>query len=113
MAKGQGRPKEVRMSSNDPVVTTAKSGLAIYAAAHCGPLKNPVLLLLDEDEDFTFVDLFVSEWDIEDAYNASAGAVGWPDKVYPERKSFKPEIDAGELIRIGPMPRRLGFYRRS
>jgi hypothetical protein len=88
------------------------SGLAIYVAENGGNLDCPVLLLIDEDDDYKMIDVFVSEWDINNAYTHD-NWFSWPNNRPPNGDSFRTRIDAGELTRIGSMPRKHVFYRRA
>jgi hypothetical protein len=98
--------------ATDPTTVTAPSpGLAIYVAENGGELRNPVLFLLDEENGYRMIDVFVSEWDIANVHQHS-NWFSWSDKLSSD-ESFKPEIEAGELTRIGPMPRKHVFYRRG
>ncbi len=101
------------MAEEQKPIEKSSSGLALYVAENGGIVENPVLLLIDEDSDYTFVDVFVSEGDISKTYEHGGNFLAWHNLVHPEKKSFKKKIDEGKLTRIGPMPREYIFYRRA
>jgi hypothetical protein len=68
------------------------------------------MILIDESDGHRFVDLFVSEFDIPAAEAHPRELEEW-NKAEPG--ALKAQVDRGQLVRIGPMPRRLGLYRRD
>ena len=87
---------------------SCQSGYGLYVGESRMLLDGPTLVLLDEQDNFRYVDAFVGQYDTRAASQQDVYA--WSRLTYAE---IREAIHTGSLVRVGEMPRRWMLYRRQ